>query len=468
MLIGYYLLPKKVRNLWLLLGSLFFYGWNEPKYLPIIAVSIVVNYFAGILIAKRETDKRKIVLVPVLILNLASLVYFKYTGMLVETFNNISGGNVTIPEIVLPLGISFYVFQSISYVVDVYRMEGSTDADGNIVSIVEKNFIDYALYITMFPQILQGPIERYPKMKQYLKNPELSLDKFSAGLERFIVGLAKKALLADTLGEVAESIFACDPHMMATSVAWLGAILYTLQIYYDFSGYTDMAIGLGKLFGFEFSENFDYPYISKSITEFWRRWHITLGAWFRDYLYIPLGGNRRGNVYLNLLVVFLATGIWHGAAWGFLVWGLWHGIFMLIERACKKHSFKYHLPSFFKWLYTMLAVTFGWVLFKIEDIVAAFDYFAVMFHTKSHEYDAFSIGYYINSKLIFLMILAVLAAIPWAQVLPRHASAYVAKFSTAKEGNVCIVRRVVLLAVLVMSLIFVVNSTYSPFIYFKF
>jgi len=468
MLIGYYLLPKKVRNIWLLFGSLFFYGWNEPKFLPIIAVSIVVNYFAGILLAKTDRAKRKRILVPALILNLGSLIYFKYTVMIFETIESFSNGTVTIPEIILPLGISFYVFQSISYIVDVYRMEGSTSESGEAVSIVERNFIDYALYITMFPQILQGPIERYPKMKAYLKNPEVSLDNFAAGIERFIVGLAKKALLADTIGEVAESIFACDPAIMATSVAWLGAICYTIQIYYDFSGYTDMAIGLGKMFGFEFSENFNYPYISKSITEFWRRWHITLGAWFRDYLYIPLGGNRKGNVYLNLLIVFLATGIWHGAAWGFLVWGLWHGLFMLIERALKKKSFKYHLPNFFKWMYTMLAVTLGWVLFKIEDLEAALDYFATMFHTGSHTYNAFSVWFYLDKKLIFLLIAAAFAAIPWAQFTPRHISAYIARFADTKDGKVCILRRAILLALLVLSMIFIVNSTYSPFIYFKF
>lgn len=468
MLIGYYLLPKKVRNIWLLLGSLFFYGWTEPKFLPIIAISIILNYFAGIVIASKEGKVRKAILVIVLLINLGSLVYFKYTGMLIETFNNIAKGTAAIPEIVLPLGISFYCFQSISYVVDVYRMEGSIDKEGNPVTIVERNFIDYALFITMFPQILQGPIERYPKMKKYIKSPEISLNKFTQGMERFIIGLSKKALLADTIGEVAQSIFDCDPNMMATPVAWLGALLYTLQIYYDFSGYTDMAIGLGKMFGFEFSENFDYPYISKSITEFWRRWHITLGAWFRDYLYIPLGGNRKGNVYFNLLIVFLATGIWHGAAWGFLVWGLWHGLFMLIERALKGKNFKFHLPDFFKWVYTMLAVMMGWVLFKIEDLAVAMDYFAAMFHTKVHEYNAFSVGYYIDRKLVFLTIMSIIFAIPWAQVLPRHISARIADFSSSIEGNACVVRRVVLVVLLVFSLIFIVNSTYSPFIYFKF
>lgn len=482
MLAGYYILPKKVRNLWLVFGSLFFYGWNNPKYLPILAVSICLNYAAGILIAKNpksstevtadgsraKAPKGKIILIIAVIINLAALIYFKYTYMLIETFTGIEEGSEELIQIILPLGISFYTFQAISYIVDVYRMEGTKDENGNTVSIVEKNFIDYALYISMFPQLLQGPIERYPKMKAAIKNPELSLNKFSDGIERFIVGLAKKVIIADTLGQVADSIFEYDTTMMATSVAWLGAILYTLQIYYDFSGYTDMAIGIGKFFGFEFTENFNYPYISKSVTEFWRRWHISLSNWFRDYLYIPLGGNRTGNVYVNLLIVFLATGIWHGAAWGFLVWGLWHGIFMLIERACKKRSFKYHLPEFVKWLYTMLAVTLGWVLFRIEDIEAALGYFAVMFHTSTHKYNAFSLGYYTDKKLIFILIIALIAMIPWAQLLPRYVSAHIAKFNNTKEGCVCVLRRVILLILLVISMMFIVNSTYSPFIYFKF
>ena len=480
MLAGYYILPKKVRNVWLLLGSLFFYGWNNPKYLPILIISIAVNYFAGILIAKfaqkddakksaaGRSNAQKAVLGAALILNLASLVYFKYTTMILETLGDIKGNEAELPEIMLPIGISFFTFQSIAYIVDVYRMEGSLDKEGKRVSIVERNFIDYALYISMFPQLLEGPIERYPKMKAALKAPELSVDKFAAGIERFIIGLAKKAIIADTLGQTADLIFGCDPAIMATSVSWLGALLYTLQIYFDFSGYTDMALGLGKLFGFDFTENFNYPYISTSITEFWRRWHISLSSWFRDYLYIPLGGNRRGNVYINLLIVFLATGIWHGAAWGFLVWGLWHGAFMLIERYFKGRTLKHHLPVIFKWMYTMLAVTLGWVLFKIEDLEAAMDYFAVMFHTGTHTYNAFSLGYYTDKKLIFMLIIAVLAAIPWAQILPRYPGVYIAQFNDTKTGALCVIRRVLLLVLFVTSLMFIVNSTYSPFIYFQF
>lgn len=486
MLIGYFLLPKKARNIWLLLGSLFFYAWGGPKHLIFLVSSILVNFAAGLLISKLaesgDTDERgnntvhsgiqKTVLAITVILNIGSLVYFKYVGMLFETAKDLFNPEIVIPEVILPLGISFYTFQCVSYVIDVYRIEGAKLSDESVNSIVTRNPIDFALFITFFPQLLQGPIIRFSDIRETLRNPETSFDDVVSGVERFIVGLSKKALIANTLGEVADNIFAGDPAYMATSVAWLGAILYTLQIYFDFAGYTDMAIGLGKMFGFKIRENFDYPYISKSITEFWRRWHITLSNWFRDYLYIPLGGNRKGNVYINLLIVFLATGIWHGAAWGFLVWGLWHGLFMLIERALKGKSFGPKLPSaisgFLKWLYTILVVTLGWVLFKIEDLAEALNYIGAMFHTKSHAYNAFSVWYFLDKRLIFFLIIAILACIPWAQILPRHAAAYVAEFASSNKGAARVARHICLIVLMVLCFVFVVNNTYSPFIYFQF
>nr|MCR4923535.1 MBOAT family protein [Lachnospiraceae bacterium] len=248
-----------------------------------------------------------------------------------------------------------------------------------------------------------------------------------------------------------------------------GAILYTLQIYYDFSGYSDMAIGLGKIFGFNFMENFNYPYISRSITEFWRRWHISLSSWFRDYLYIPLGGNRRGNVYVNLFIVFLATGIWHGAAWGFLIWGIWHGIFILIERVLKKKDLSIKLPGFFKWLYTMVIVILGWVLFKLEDIEKTLEYIAAMFGFGDKSYTEFSVRYYMDNKMVFIFIIAIIAAIPWAQILPRHGAAYLAAFTCGEAGKApTIIKRILLIALLVLSIMFIVNSSYNPFIYFRF
>lgn len=483
MLIGYFLLPKKVRNIWLLLGSLVFYAWGGTKYLVYLLSSIVINYLFGLAIAgccdkTHQGDERgnstyhpakqTIILAIAVILNIGSLIYFKYVSMFAITIKDLFNPDLVVPSIILPLGISFYTFQCISYIVDVYRAEGVVLKDGTVATFVEKNPIDFALYITMFPQLLQGPIIRYSDVKDSLKGPKININDFSYGIERFIGGLAKKVLIANSLGEVADNIFVCEPSMMATSVAWLGAILYTLQIYFDFSGYSDMAVGLGKLFGFTFMENFDYPYISKSITEFWRRWHISLSRWFRDYLYIPLGGNRKGNVYVNLLIVFLATGIWHGAAWGFLVWGLWHGIFMLIERVLKQHKVNFKVPGIIKWLYTMLVVTLGWVLFKLEDLMVALDYIGAMFHVKNHTYNAFSVWYYLDKRLIFFLVVALIAMVPWAQLLPRYVSSYIADFCSSDAPKYKIPRYVCLAIVLVLCMIFMVNNTYSPFIYFQF
>lgn len=463
-LLGYYILPPKARNIWLLVASLGFYLCGGPKHLIYLASSIIINFLFGILIGKFSEDKKiqKAVLTIAIVANVGSLLYFKYTGMLIETYNGLFAKKVDIPEIILPLGISFYTFQCMSYLIDIYRSDIACTKDP----------VKFALYIAMFPQLLQGPIIRYGEVKDALDHPVITSDDFVKGIERFIVGLAKKAIIANTLGEVGDKIFDIAPSDLGVSVAWLGAILYTLQIYFDFAGYTDMAIGLGKLFGFNFRENFNYPYISRSVTEFWRRWHISLSNWFRDYLYIPLGGNRRGNVYVNLLIVFLATGIWHGAAWGFLVWGLWHGLFMLIERALKGKALPFKMPAVLStiltWGYTMLAVTLGWVLFKIEDIREALSYIRVMFGLDRHEYNAFSIRFFLDGRLLFFLVIACIASVPWAQVLPRMISAHIAEFAESDKNVPRICRHVCLILLLVISYIFIVNTTYSPFIYFQF
>lgn len=487
MVIGYYVLPKKLKNLFLLIGSLFFYAWGEPIYIFLMLASIVGNYGIGMLIylaSKMEIKNgrastvvgeqcksafRSSMLILSLILNLGTLVYFKYFTLLAKTVNDLFSANLTLPEIALPIGISFYTFQGLSYVIDVYREEGKLLENGERTSLVQKNFINLALYISMFPQLIAGPIVRYTDIKESLKNRSNSFDNVARGIERFIVGLSKKVLLANTLGEVADKIFGGETAYLGTSVAWVGIVCYTLQIFYDFAGYSDMAIGLGKIFGFDFMENFNYPYISKSITEFWRRWHISLSTWFRDYLYIPLGGNRKGNVYVNLLIVFLATGIWHGAAWGYLFWGLWHGLFMLLERALRKKGINIRVPGFIKWIYTMLVVMLGWVLFKLEELPAALEYIGRMFHIGAGGYTDFGPGYYLDGKIIFFLIVAILAAIPWAQVLPRRLACYVSTVSLSAPGKpIAIVRRIILLILLLLSMLFIVNSTYNPFIYFRF
>lgn len=462
-LLGYYILPKRARNIWLLLASLAFYACGGPQHLIYLISSIVINFIFGIVVdsLSENAKGKKAVCTVAVVANIGALVYFKYTGMILDTIASITKREASIPEIILPIGISFYTFQCISYVVDVYRGQKAT-----------RNIIHFALFVAMFPQLLQGPIIRYSEVKDALVSPVITTDSFVKGIERFITGLAKKAIIANTIGEVCDKIFEIAPANMSVPVAWLGAIMYTLQIYFDFAGYTDMAIGLGKMFGFTFRENFNYPYISKSVTEFWRRWHMSLSGWFRDYLYIPLGGNRTGNVYINLLIVFIATGIWHGAAWGFVVWGLWHGLFMLIERALRQKSLPFKIPAFIsnilKWGYTILAVTLGWVLFKIEDLPEALSYIGAMFGFGQSGYTAFSTGFFLDARMAFFLVIAIIACVPWAQILPRIPAAYIARFYDSKEGAMRISRHVCLILLLVISFMFIVNTTYSPFIYFQF
>ncbi|MBP5385631.1 MAG: MBOAT family protein [Lachnospiraceae bacterium] len=487
MIIGYYVLPKKCRNIFLLLGSLFFYAWGEPVYIFLMLSSVIGNYAFGMLLyaASRREEKhglssavtgetgksalRRLMLILAVTFNIGILVYFKYFNLLVTTINDLFRADLTLPEIALPIGISFYTFQGLSYVIDVYRSEGRLQENGERESLVQKNFINLALYISMFPQLIAGPIVRYSDIRDSLRERTTTTEDFSKGVERFIVGLAKKVLLANTIGEAADKIFAGEIGYMGTGVAWVGALCYTLQIFYDFSGYSDMAIGLGRIFGFRFMENFNYPYISRSITEFWRRWHISLSTWFRDYLYIPLGGNRKGNVYLHLLIVFLATGFWHGAAWGYLVWGLWHGLFMLLERIGRKKEIELKVPAVVKWLYTMLVVIFGWVLFKLEELPDAIAYIGRMLHIGVGSYTDFGVRYYLDNRTLFFLIVAILAAVPWAQVLPRRLACRVSQVSLASSASVtCTVKRILLLALLVCSMLFIVNSNYNPFIYFRF
>ncbi|MCR5233997.1 MAG: MBOAT family protein [Lachnospiraceae bacterium] len=514
MIAGYYILPGKVRNIWLLLGSLFFYAWGEPKYIFIMIASIAGNYLFGMLIhyfalkedhgfsnyglklagaeegmdsseaidsrdrsagSEKGNTAKKITLIVTILYNLGILFYFKYFNLFMETVNNVLNKEISWVEVALPIGISFYTFQGMSYVIDVYRGDCLHDRNGNRIELVQKNPINLALYISMFPQLIAGPIVRYTDIREYLEHRITNSDTFAKGAERFIVGLAKKAILANSIGEIADKIFTGDYQYMGRGVAWLGAICYTLQIYYDFSGYSDMAIGLGKIFGFDFLENFNYPYISGSITEFWRRWHISLSSWFRDYLYIPLGGNRRGNVYVNLIIVFIATGIWHGAAWSFLIWGLWHGLFMLIERYFRKNG-KVNpftrVPAPVKWLYTIIIVMLGWVLFKLENVADTLRYICAMFRIGHIPYTEFSVRYYLDNKMIVLLLAAVIACIPWGSLCSGRKNKleiFVSEFAYAQPGSgACVLRRTVLVILLFISMLFIVNSTYNPFIYFRF
>ena len=447
-------MPGRGKNIFLLLCSLFFYAWGEPVYVFIMLASIICNYAFGMALY-RFRDKRKLWLVGAVAVNLGILCVFKYTGFIVANVGKILPGLLKIPEIALPIGISFYTFQGLSYCIDVYRDE----------KIVQKNPLNLALYISMFPQLIAGPIVRYGDVKDALTKREHSPELFAKGAERFVIGMAKKAILANPMGALAQQIMGGDMGYMGASVAWLGAIAYTLQIYFDFSGYSDMAIGLGMIFGFHFPENFNYPYISKSVREFWRRWHISLSTWFKDYLYIPMGGSRRGNVYLHLFIVFLATGLWHGAAWGFVLWGLWHGMFCILERVAGKLCRENHkqgkgvivIKAALSHVYTLLVVITGWVLFNLVSVRGTFSYLKVMFGVTRNSFIAYSPSYYMDGRTTALLIIATLACVPWKEIL-RIKESYA----------LVLVKRLVLLILLALSFVFIITSTYNPFIYFRF
>lgn len=447
----YFLIGKKSKNYVLLIASLLFYAWGGINYLKILIASIVINYIFGLLIDKYKNniEIKKIILTLGIVLNLGLLFYYKYYDFFIENINTVFNTDLTLKYIVLPIGISFFTFQGMSYIIDIYRNDGK----------VNKNIFSVALYISFFPQLVAGPIIKYKTIDEEIRNRKESIDKFSYGINRFVVGLAKKVIIADILGGMADNIFNLYYSGIDTPTAWIGAICYTFQIYYDFSGYSDMAIGLGYMFGFKFMENFNYPYISKSITEFWRRWHISLSTWFKEYLYIPLGGNRKGNVYFNLFVVFLVTGIWHGAAWTFILWGLWHGLFILIERASRNKEWYTKIPSLIKYIVTMLIVVIGWVLFRADDLNQAIGYIGTMFGLVNAKEITFQYAYFINKKFLFWIFISSIGSLPFI-------SNKIKKYKGNSKFE--IISTVVVLALFIISIIFIVNSTYSPFIYFQF
>lgn len=452
-LLFYYISPAGFKNTVLLLFSLLFYWWNKPEYVFLILFSITLNYFGGVLIDNlTRSVSRKIAFISVLIINILLLVIFKYTDFIITNINQISGSSFPLPNIILPIGISFFTFQGISYICDIYM--------GKCTCC--KNPLDAALYISLFPQLVAGPIVKYNEISSQLKKRYVTLHVFSEGIMRFIAGLAKKVLIANVLGETADNIFNQIESGIDPITAWLGIICYTLQIYFDFSGYSDMAIGLGKLFGFSFPENFNYPYISKSITEFWRRWHISLSTWFRDYIYIPLGGSRSGNRSLNLLIVFFITGLWHGASWNFILWGGMYGILLVLEKPFISRNIYKKIPSFFKWAVTIIIVMTGWVLFRAPDLKSAISYMSAMYniHSIPAAETHFSYVYYLNKRLIFTLLAAVIASTPF---LTR-------KFNYLKCKYACI-RAVQIIPAFILFMICIIciaNSAYNPFIYFQF
>lgn len=450
-LLGYYICPKKGRNLFLLIVSLVFYAWGEPKYVFLMIFSILVNYIFGRLMDKhRENKKRlKLMLVLSVVIDLGLLSVFKYTDFIITNVNAIFGSSFDLLNIALPIGISFYTFQAMSYTIDVYRNDVR----------VQKNLIDFGMYITMFPQLIAGPIVRYADVQDQLAERSVTTADFSEGIMRFVVGLGKKVLLANQMGAVWSDIYALGGDVSAL-MAWTGAIAYTFQIYFDFSGYSDMAIGLGRMFGFKFPENFRYPYQSVSITDFWRRWHITLSTWFKEYLYIPLGGNRRGlaRQALNLLIVWSLTGFWHGAGWNFVMWGLYYFVILFIEKLFLLKALD-KLPKFFRHVYALLLIIIGWVIFASDDVSVLLPYLGSMFGANG------AVGgmdvYTLLTKAVLIVICCVAST-----ELPKRL--FLSATGAMNEKAAFTIKSVMTIALLALSMILLIGDSYNPFLYFRF
>lgn len=450
-LLGYYICPKKGRNLFLLIVSLVFYAWGEPKYVFLMIFSILVNYIFGRLMDKhRENKKRmKLMLVLSVVIDLGLLSVFKYTDFIITNVNAIFGSSFDLLKIALPIGISFYTFQAMSYTIDVYRDDVR----------VQKNLIDFGMYITMFPQLIAGPIVRYADVQDQLAERSVTTADFSEGVMRFVVGLGKKVLLANQMGAVWSEIYALGGDVSAL-MAWTGAIAYTFQIYFDFSGYSDMAIGLGRMFGFKFPENFRYPYQSVSITDFWRRWHITLSTWFKEYLYIPLGGNRYGlaRQALNLLIVWSLTGFWHGAGWNFVMWGLYYFVILFIEKLFLLKALD-KLPKLFRHVYALLLIVIGWVIFASDDVSVLLPYLGSMFGANG------AVGgmdvYTLLTKAVLIVICCVAST-----ELPKRL--FLSATGAMNEKAAFTIKSVMTIALLALSMILLIGDSYNPFLYFRF
>ena len=443
------LLPGiRAKNGMLLLASLIFYAYGEPVYVILMIASAFVNYLTAFLIGRKPTGKKAVMAVNV-ILNLGVLVLFKYTGFLAESVNTILGTAIPVPSIRLPIGISFFTFQAMSYVIDVYR--GVTGA--------QKNFGKVLLYISFFPQLIAGPIVKYHDIAQEIENRTQTVDGVTDGIRRFIVGLSKKVLISNTVGLVADTLFAADVSGLNAAAAWIGAVSYMLQIYFDFSGYSDMAIGLGEMFGFHFKENFNYPYISGSIREFWRRWHMSLSGWFQEYLYIPLGGSRKGKIrtVINKFIVFLCTGIWHGANVTFLFWGLYHGCFLMLEEivpAIREQGGK--VKSFFQHIYTLLVVLIGFVFFRADSMHQGAAWIKTMFTGFGSNTAAMSLALEQLTPLYLVTVAVGIVACCPVKMLVKKGRAYEA---VTAAGS---------LVLLLLCMLSLASGTYNPFIYFRF
>lgn len=444
-----------LKNIALLVFSLIFYAGGGISYVLIMLVSITANYLFAILINyyhnKGRNKLKKLFLILTIVFNIGLLVYYKYTNFLVDIVTSIFHLEFDIMKIILPIGISFFTFQSMSYVIDVYN---------NKVEC-QKNYINVALYISLFPQLIAGPIVKYQDVNEQIEQRTESLDKFVSGIKRFLYGLAKKVIVSNMVGEVAQNIFNNSTYALGTFASWIGIICYTIQIYYDFSGYSDMAIGLGKMFGFDFLENFNYPYTATSVREFWRRWHISLSSWFREYVYIPLGGNRKGKfrTYYNLFIVFLLTGIWHGANFTFLIWGVLHGVFMVIERLFLGKLLEKNKFKFLNWLYTMLVVVVLWVFFRSDNVTQAFDIIRTMFVYSGQSRYIFQI---ITLQQWIVLLIGILFCGP----VQRLTSGIYNKIKNNKVFTWVDYGWQFCLYFICINLL--INSSFNPFIYFQF
>ena len=453
MLLIYFVVPRKLKNAVMILASLVFFAWGEIRYIFIMLILAVMDFFCGKGINKNEGNKpkQKLYLFIDIGVNLLILFFFKYADFIIANINEILNTQIPLLNIPLPIGVSFNTFQSLSYIIDVYR--------GTVKC--EKSFYNYLTYTTLFPQIIAGPIVRYETVDEELETKKISMDNFSKGMRRFIIGLGKKVLIANNVGTLWNIIEIGEYSEMSMLLSWTSIIAFALQIYFDFSGYSDMAIGLANIFGMDFDENFNYPYISKSITEFWRRWHITLGSWFRDYIYIPLGGNKKGFLkqIRNILIVWFLTGAWHGASWNFILWGLFFGVILILEKVILLKLLK-KLPTWTNYVYTAFLVLISWVIFAFEDLGKVKDYLFTMFHlNKTNIVNAEGL-YYLKNYFIIIVIGLILSTPVISKLLKKLEE---------KQSNIrSILITGIYIGILVLSTASLVSDSYNPFLYFRF
>ena len=459
-LAGYFILPQKYRNLYLLISSIVFYAWGERRMVLIMLLTTVIDFYCAIMI---ENGKRKAGLLIAIIYNVGLLFYFKYLNFafsnVVDLLDVLGIHNIeNLRKIAMPLGISFLTFHSLSYVIDVYRKEIKAN----------RNLVDFGTYIFLFPHLIAGPIVRYIHIEKELKNRLIDENKFTEGIKRFIIGLAKKMIIANNCAYAADYIFNLPNSSLSTPLVWLAMFAYSLQIFYDFSGYSDMAIGLAKMVGFDFKENFNYPYVSKSIQEFWRRWHISLSTWFRDYLYIPLGGSRvsERKIYVNLFIVFLVTGFWHGASWSFMIWGMFHGLFIVLERVgLKKWLDKVWSPI--AHLYTLSIVFIGWVFFRADNMDQAYFYLSRMFSFIQYPTDGAIYALVFSKEVLLAMFMGLILSMPVFGIFKE-------KINTLINANSIMIISIRIVYFMILSLLFIIAcsliavNSYNPFIYFRF